>query len=777
MSSPGWTPDQQAQDGLPRLMRRAIYLLLLSAFVLGGGFIIASDVLIPSRSKVALEEGGVAPRDILAPRSLKYESAVLIQAKKDAAVAAVRSVYDPPDPSVANEQTQRARQILDFIENVRYDDFSTPDQKKSDLAAITDLSLSLTVAQAILTVGDDDTWQAIDAQTTRLLERVMSGEVREDNVQAVRDNLRNLISTSYSENEVQIITAIVSDLIRPNAFYNEELTRQAESQAAQSVPVEVRTFARGQMIIREGEIATAAHIEALQQFGLLQGMRRRTEQFASGLLAVGLITALLGTYLRQFYPKVFADPGFIVLLGVLFLIFLGSVRLVDSGHATRPYYYPASALAFLVATLVGPQFAIVVIAALAALAGVMAGDSLELTVLIVLSGTLGVLSLGRTERLNGYFVAGGVVGLTSAGVAVLFALGADETPDVVTILSKILGSMANGFFSAAVALMGLYTITGLLNIPTSLKLIELQQPNHPLLQRLLREAPGTYQHSLQVANLAELAAQRVDANAALLRVAAMYHDVGKILNPHFFVENQADSVNPHDALDNPYQSARIIIGHVAEGERLVRRYRLPHRIRDFVLEHHGTTQAVYFYRQALERAGNTDQSVNVEDFSYPGPRPQSRETAILMLADGCESSVRSRRPQSRDDIRETVDYIFETRLQSGQLDDSGLTLNDLRVLRDAFLTALQGVFHPRIAYPGSPGQGTPSLPKERVSQLPAGEPKSEPSPAASETASEANQDESVPERIPPAPEAVDMGAKRFHPPGRSPDQPGARDRE
>ena len=166
------------------------------------------------------------------------------------------------------------------------------------------------------------------------------------------------------------------------------------------------------------------------------------------------------------------------------------------------------------------------------------------------------------------------------------------------------------------------------------------------------------------------------------------------MNPHFFVENQADGINPHDGLNNPYQSARIIIGHVTEGERLVRRYRLPYRIRDFVLEHHGTTQVVYFYRQAQERAADTDQSVNVEDFTYPGPRPQTRETAILMLADGCESSVRARRPQNRDDIRETVDYIFEARLQSGQLDDSGLTLNDLRVLRDTFLTALQGVFHP-----------------------------------------------------------------------------------
>jgi putative nucleotidyltransferase with HDIG domain len=788
MSSPGRTPDQQFQDRRPRLARRGLYLLLLSAFVLGGAFIIASNVLIPSRSKVALEEGDVAPRDILAPRSLKYESAVLTQAKKDAAVAAVRPVYDPPDPSVASEQSQRARQILDFIENVRADDFATLDQKKSDLAAITDLSLSPAVMQAILTVGDDDTWQAIDAQITRLLERVMSGEVREDNIQAIRDNLHNLISASYSETEVQVITAIVSDLIRPNAFYNEELTHQAENLAAQSVPVEVRTFARGQMIIREGEIATAAHIEALQQFGLLQGTRRRTEQFAAGLLAMGLITAVLGAYTRQFYPRILADPGFVVLLGILFLVFLGGVRLVDSGHATRPYYYPASALAFLVATLVGPQFAIIVIAALAALAGVMAGNSLELAVLIVLSGTLGVLSLGRTERLNGYFVAGGVVGLTSAGVAVLFALGADQTPDVVTVLSKILGSLANGFFSAAVALMGLYIITGVLNIPTSLKLIELQQPNHPLLQRLLREAPGTYQHSLQVANLAELAAQRVDANAALLRVAAMYHDVGKILNPHFFVENQADGINPHDGLNNPYQSARIIIGHVTEGERLARRYRLPHRIRDFVLEHHGTTQVVYFHRQALERAANTDQSVNVEDFTYPGPRPQTRETAILMLADGCESSVRARRPQSRDDIRETVDYIFETRLQSGQLDDSGLTLNDLRLLRDTFLTALQGVFHPRIAYPGTPGQGTPALPKESVSQLPAGKSKPDTPQVSSDppvekpvqdepVEDEPIQNEAVPESVAAAPETADVSVNRLHPPGLPPDTPGAKDGE
>ena len=712
---PGTQPES-----LQRLLRRSVYVLLLAAFVLSGALIVAADVWAPSRTKVALQAGEVAPQDILAPRSLKYESEVLSQTKRDAEIAAVRPIYDPPDPSVRSDQLKLAREILDFIENVRYDDFASVNQKKADIGAITDLSLDPPVLDALLAIQDDDRWRDIDAQVTRLLERAMSGEVREDNIQAKRDDLPNLISASYSESEVRIITAIVSDLIKINAFYNEELTHQAQLQAAENVPVEVRTFAKGQMIIRAGEIATAAHIEALEQFGLLRATHRRTEQFLGGIMAMFLVTALLAVDVRKFHPKVYDDPPFMVLLGLLFLIFLGGAQLVGSANAVLPYYFPASALAFLVATLVGPQFGIVVTMTLAALAGFMAGDSLEFAIVIGAGGTLGVLSLGRTERLNAYFMGGGVVSLVGVCVSLLFALGTTTAPDLVTVLSQIAGSVVNGLFSAAGALVGLYVITNLLNIPTSLKIVELLQPNHPLLQRLLREAPGTYQHSLQVANLAELGAQQVNANPSLLRVAAMYHDVGKILNPHFFVENQADGVNPHTLLNNPSQSARIIIGHVTEGDRLARRYRLPNRIRDFIMEHHGTTQVMYFYRDALKRAETTNAPVDVAEYTYPGPRPQSRETAILMLADGCESSVRARRPQSKDDIRETVDFIFESRLQGGQLDESGLTLNDLRVLRDAFLTALQGVFHPRIAYPGMPGQVAGTVTSDQSAQLTAG---------------------------------------------------------
>ncbi len=714
-----------------RGLQRGVYVLLFVTFVLSGALIVSSDVLMPSRSKVELKVGDVAPRDLLAPRSLKYESEVLTQAKREAEMARVRPIYDPPDPNVKSAQLQLARQILDYIENVLHDDFATPEQKKADLRAITELSLSDEVIDALVAIEDETVWQRIDEQVMRLLERVMSDEVREDTLQAERDDLRNRISSSFSESEVQIITDIVDDLLRVNAFYNEELTHQAQLEAAERVPTEVRTFAKGQMIIRAGEIATEAHIEALEQFGLLQGTQRKVERLLGGMVLMALVALVVGAYIRSFHPKIYAEPAFLVLLAVLFLLFLLGARPLNAENRVQPYYYPAAALAFLVMTLAGPQLAILMAALLALTAGFVVGRSLEFATLIVLGSTVGVLSLGRTERLNAYFRAGGLVSATGVLVAVFFALGLEDAPSSIVVAAQVFGALANGVLSAGVALVGLYVLSNVLNIPTSLKLVELQQPNHPLLQRLLREAPGTYQHSLQVANLAELGAQRIGANGALVRVAAMYHDVGKILNPHFFVENQADGANPHDILDDPWQSAKIILGHVTEGERLARRYRLPSRVRDFILEHHGTTQVMYFYRKALERAEKTGQEVRIEDFTYPGPRPQSRETAILMLADGCESSVRARRPQSKEDIAEAVDYIFKMRLEGGQLDESNLTLNDLRMLRDTFITALQGIFHPRIVYPKAPEQKMPPQPAPAETDAPNAPPKPQDGKAAS----------------------------------------------
>jgi len=303
----------------------------------------------------------------------------------------------------------------------------------------------------------------------------------------------------------------------------------------------------------------------------------------------------------------------------------------------------------------------------------------------------------------GLLIALGNIVVVGAFYNTDFSMSAD-----LSIGSLLLYCFLNGILSAVVAIGVLYLVSVIFNYPTAVKLLELSQPNHPLLQRLLREAPGTYQHSLQVANLSEQAANAIGANDDLVRVAALYHDIGKMANPAFFTENQVEGINPHDVLNDPARSADIIISHVTDGERIARQYRLPSRVRDFILEHHGT-QILHFYQMALEQADD-DEVVDEEQFTYPGPKPQSKETAILMLADTCEATVRARKPTRKPEILEIVQQSIEGKIKAGQLDESGLTLNDLKTIKRVFVDMLQGIFHPRISYAAPAATATP--PKE-----------------------------------------------------------------
>jgi hypothetical protein len=243
----------------------------------------------------------------------------------------------------------------------------------------------------------------------------------------------------------------------------------------------------------------------------------------------------------------------------------------------------------------------------------------------------------------------------------------------------------------------LFLIAPLFDIITTMRLIELSRPESPLLQRLLREAPATYHHSLMVANLAEQAAEAIGANALLTRVGAYYHDIGKMTRPYFFTENQADGMNPHDRLD-PQTSAGVIVGHVTDGIELARRYRLPKRVRAFIPEHHGSNQVSFLYHKAVQLAGGPD-LVEESDFRYPGRKPQSKETALVMLADGCEAAVRSAAPRNAEDVAKIVNHIIDQRVNDGQLNECDLTMQDLAIIRQTFTSALKGTFHPRIKYP------------------------------------------------------------------------------
>ncbi len=679
--------------------RRAIHLLgvalAASAFALIATLLVAFDsVFLGANNIAALQVGDIAPQDIRAPVALPpYISQVLTEQRRQEVRAGVAEVYFPPDPAVSRQQTDLAYQILRFIDNIRADPYATLEQKSQDLQQITNLRLDENVISLLLTL-DDTAWKDISEQVTSILERVMRGEIRESNLPSVLAQLPTQVSVRSTEEQAAVIVAILRGLVRPNTLLNQQATEAARDEAASRVEVR-RSFERGQIVVRAGERIDEAAYEALGQLGLLEPADQRLQKVARALLASIIAIVVTGLYVGRFQPSLFSSARFMILLAAIFLITLAGARL--TAISGQIYLYPTAALALLYVALATPQVAVIGVLGLAMLIGVMQNNSLEIALLVGVGGLMATLSLRRPERLNGYFMPGLLVALANTAVVTLFYQDGAIGSDVANLGELLLYCLLNGILSATVALGGMYAVTLLFNLPTGLKLVELSQPSHPLLQRLLREAPGTYQHSLQVGNLAEQAAIAIGANADLVRVGALYHDIGKMLNAPFFTENQVEGINPHDVLNDPVRSADIIISHVTDGDKLGRQYRLPSRIRDFILEHHGT-QVLYFYQQAVERAA-PGQEVDVESFTYPGPRPQTRETALLMLADSCEAAVRSRKPTRKQEIADTVQNIIDIKIRTGQLDDSGLTLSDIKIIRKTFVDMLQAVFHPRISYP------------------------------------------------------------------------------
>ncbi len=265
------------------------------------------------------------------------------------------------------------------------------------------------------------------------------------------------------------------------------------------------------------------------------------------------------------------------------------------------------------------------------------------------------------------------------------------------LFQMVMVLLLNGGLSASIAMIGYLVLGNLFGITTSLQLTELSRPTHPLLRQLLLKASGTYHHTIVVSNLAERAAAAIGADAFLTRVGAYYHDIGKTVRPYFFSENIVDNNSPHDKLD-PLTSAQIIISHVSDGIDLANKYRLPQRIQDFIREHHGRTLVKYFYIQAEREAGDNE-IVDIADFSYLGPCPRSKETAILFLADTCEAAVRAVRPATREELEALVNRLIDERVTEGELNESNITFRELQTIKEVFLQVLQGVHHPRIQYP------------------------------------------------------------------------------
>jgi len=388
------------------------------------------------------------------------------------------------------------------------------------------------------------------------------------------------VGLQLSEVQANVVSALASDLIKPNSFYNAEKTDEARQSAREGVTPASRTIVEGEIILREGDIVTPLDVEALSALGLRQA-EIEWQGIVSTIIFVLLITIVLGLYLVRFRPGYWTRWPHMLLLLLLLVFFILAGKLMVSDQTTLSYLLPTAALSMLLTVLLGPQLAITVTVLFSIIVGFMAGGSLEAATYALVGGLIASLSLSKVEKLNAFFWAGIYVAL--ANLAVIFAFRLPkQNYDTLQLLTLAGLSLINGGLSASLTMAGFYLLGTLFDITTSLQLMELARPTHPLLRQLLLKAPGTYNHSILVSNMAEEAAGRIGADALLARVGSYYHDIGKITRPYFFVDNQMGGVNVHESLDSR-TSAQIIISHVTDGLDLAKKYRLPNKVRRFHL--------------------------------------------------------------------------------------------------------------------------------------------------------------------------------------------------
>jgi len=665
----------------PPYLRSAAVTLILA---LATALVVAQNFL-PNR--LNLRAGDVSSQDVVSQQSVRFES----QTKRDEArAAAAAQVPDQFDSSISTQQRQAIDSLATKVADLRQSTSSGPDRS----AQLSLLEPQLSDAQRqYLLQADEGTVATIFKSAGDILQQLESNGIKADTLKSAQDSAQTRAAALHLDaTGASAVATLVRAHLKTN-FLQAETTvkRQQASDAVTPVFVNV---AQGQTIIRYGDLVTPFQLEEAQAVGLLAPRTDWARILAVFMLVIILFAVALG-YLMQFRPAILRDPRQLGTLGGLMLVLLVVAKLAIPLNPIAQYLVPMAAVPLLVAALMDTGLGIIVALAVGLLTGIIADNVLPLTLVGFLGGAIGSIYVHRLERLGQWVTAGILV--AGAQFVTLVSLSLIERHQTLDEILSIGGlAMISGLLSALIAGGALTFLGEITQVITPIKLMELMTPNNPLLKRLMMSAPGTYNHSIVAANLAEAAAEAVGANPVLARVGCYFHDIGKIRRPHFFVENQADIGNIHENL-SPTTSSDILNAHVTEGVELLKQYHFPTAIREIVQQHQGTTVKRFFYRQALEQGLD----VREDDFRYPGPRPRSKEAAIVMIADTVEASARTLKDRSTEGIRDHVHRMIQGFTRDGQLDECDLSFRDLRLVEEAMANMVVSIYHARIEYPAA----------------------------------------------------------------------------
>lgn len=649
-------------------------------------------------AKYPVKAGQVSPSTIRAAQDFTFEDVQKTAERRRAAADSVGDVY-VLDRNVMDEMRDQIERVFEEFHLIIIKENMDTKDKINRLKQEYRLS---DMAASVLLYMEQDTMDALKAEAMNLLRTNWQMGVRDFEVAEKEEKIRNQIELlNYNSPYRDLIRAVFDKIeLVPNYTYDEVATLKAREEAAANESPVLITIHKGQRIVNEGEIVTEDQMEILRFLGY-----QRTSPYVAligvslFLVLVIVLTTLFMKYFRkEIYQK---QKNYIILSLLVFIIILLTKLILSVNISDQPevaelvgYLVPVAAGSMLITILLDTRLAVFITVILSFFVGILSENALPYTVNAFVGGLVGVYTVSKfTQRLD--WVKAGLF-IAAADVVCIVALGLMNNYNLQVLFYGIILGVINGFFSAIFAYGSLPFFEQGFKVTTNVRLMELANPNQPLLKRLLLEAPGTYHHSILVGNLAEAAADAVGADSLLVRVGAYYHDIGKLKRPYFFIENQLGGENPHAKL-TPALSTLIITSHIKDGMEIAQQHGIPSVVMDFIEQHHGKSLVTYFYHKAMEM-GNPD-NVKEGEFRYDAPKPQSKEAAIVMLADNVEAAVRSMSTATPGKIEGLVRKIIKERLQDGQLDESALTFRDLDLIAQAFTRILNGIFHTRIEYP------------------------------------------------------------------------------
>ena len=670
-------------------------IIIFTMFAIILTFILASKYIIFQK---LINKDGLSKREIVANKTIEVVDTFKTEQLRKEVAQKVEPVLVPAED---NYIMGNLVSLINNIQSIRDNNNLSQNEKRNKINILIDLS-DYTNKNYVINFfisASDEMYNNVTNSAKDILNSILKEGLNEKVFE--ENNISKIIfkhsQQNYSKAQIRIVNALIEQVIRPNMIVDELATEIAKKNAANSVNPYIIKFERGDKIVYKGEPVTKVKRDALRKAGY-----NVLELNLIGLIGIFIYVVLsifIFLYYLYTFDKKFAKKSYFSIIGIL-VIFLTTLGTIIPDNFSF-YYLPVPAIAILLSIFTNGRVAMFVSILLIMGLGItlqLPSENLIVFTVVSLISSVIISKIKYSRRVDliksGFEIAIYMIIIVSI-INLIERCIIDISPTV--LINDLIACMVTGISSGILVLGSIPMFESIFKVITPFGLSELADHNQPLLKRLQFEAPGTFAHSLAMSNMAESVAEAIDADPILTRIGALYHDIGKLKRPLFFIENQTyfGIENPHNKL-NPRLSKMVIMAHPRDGIELAKEYNLPPQIQDFITQHHGETLAAYFYNQAIKEEGI--ENVSKEQFRYSGPKPNSKETAIVMITDAVESASRTLKEYTVEEINTLIQKIINDRLTDGQLSDSPLTLKDLKIISSTLNRLLRAAHHKRIKY-------------------------------------------------------------------------------